>query len=97
MKNPIIGLLTLELYLPGVTSLKEKRGIIKSMLQRLHNTFNVAAAEIDYLDKWQAAGVAVTCVSNESAHAYKVLRNVVDFVETHYPEALISHEAIDMR
>ncbi len=95
MKNAIIGLCTLELHLPGLTSLKEKRSIIKSMLKRLHNTFNVSAAEIDYLDKWQKSAIAITCVSNQNAHAVKIMQNVIDFVETNYPEALIIEQQIE--
>jgi uncharacterized protein len=59
MKSPIIGTCTLELYLAGVTSLKEKRSILKSLLARLHNTFNLSAAEIDANDRWQSAVIAI--------------------------------------
>jgi uncharacterized protein YlxP (DUF503 family) len=96
MKNAIIGLCTLELHLPGMSSLKDKRSIIKSMLKRLHNPFNVSAAEIDYLDKWQMSGIAITSVSNSSTHANQVLQKAIEFIETNYPEALIVEQQIEI-
>ena len=39
-----IGLLTLEIYIPGITSLKEKRGIVKPLLARIRSDFNVSVA-----------------------------------------------------
>lgn len=88
-----IGVCTIEFHLPGVASLKEKRSIIKSMLKRLHNTFNAATAEVDYHDSWQSALVAVVTVSNSRAHTDQVLNNIVDWIESHYPEAMIvKHE-----
>lgn len=95
MKNPIVGLCTLEIHLPGLSSLKEKRSIIKSMLKRLHNTYNVSAAEIDYLDKWQRSGIAITCVGNSTAHTTQVLQQSIEFIETHYPEVLLIEQQIE--
>jgi len=94
--NPIVGLCTLELHLPGLTSLKEKRGILKSMLAKLHNTFNVSAAEVWHLDKWQMAGVAVVCVSNSTPFIHELLDKVLTYVETHYPEAIIVKQRIEI-
>lgn len=96
MSHAAIGLCMLEFHLPGVASLKEKRSIVKSMLARLHNTFNVAAAEIDHLDKWQSAVIAVTSVSNSGSHTNEVLDKVIDWIESHYPDALIVHQSIEI-
>lgn len=95
MANAIIGLCTLELHLPGLASLKEKRGILKSMLKKLHNNFNVAAAEIDYHDKWQRSKIAITTVSNSSTQVQRVLNNTIDYIATYYPEALITQQDIE--
>ena len=46
-----VGLLTLEIYIPGLGSLKEKRGTIKPILARIRHDFNVSAAEIEDMDQ----------------------------------------------
>jgi len=91
-----IGICKIEFYLPGLTSLKEKRSILKSMLKRLHNTFNVATAEIDYHDSWQSALIAVVTVSNSRAHTDQMLNNILSWIESHYPEAMIVKQDIEL-
>jgi len=81
-----IGLLTLQIYLPGCASLKEKRGRLKPLLARLHREFNVSAAEVDLQDVWQNAVVAVALVSNDNNHVQRVLQRVVDWVERSWPD-----------
>lgn len=77
----IVGVLRVEISLPGSHSLKDKRRLLKSLLDRLHNQFNVSAAEIDHQDHWQQAHVAVTCVSGEARHANQILSRVMSAVE----------------
>ena len=96
MTHAIIGLCTIELHLPGVSSLKGKRGILKSMLARLHNTFNVSAAEIDQHDVWQSAVIAVATVSNSTAHANAVISKTLDWIEANFPDALIVNQEIEI-
>jgi len=81
-----IGLLTLQIYLPGCASLKEKRGRLKPLLARLHREFNVSAAEVELQDVWQNAVVAVALVSNDNNHVQRVLQRVVDWVERSWPD-----------
>jgi uncharacterized protein YlxP (DUF503 family) len=96
MSNTIVGLCTIEFHLPEVTSLKAKRSILKSMLAKLHNVFNVSAAEVAQNDQWQTAVVGVCVVSNSARHAREVLQNALNWVEGHYPEALIVKHKIEM-
>ena len=77
----IVGVLRLELSLPASRSLKDKRRVLRSLLDRLHQTFNVSAAEVDHQDDRRRAGVAVSCVSNVGTHANGVLSRVLDVVE----------------
>jgi uncharacterized protein YlxP (DUF503 family) len=53
----VIGLCTIELYLPTVHSLKAKRSILKGVIQRVRHEFNVSIAEVDHQDAWQSAVV----------------------------------------
>src|SRR5437879_13647441 len=66
--------MTWELHLEGCRSLKEKRHVLKSLKDRLHNRFNVSAAETAHHDLWQRAELTVWVVSNERGHAESVLR-----------------------
>jgi len=73
---PSIGVLTLELRLEQSHSLKEKRHVVKSLRDRLHNKFNVSVAEIDYQDLWQRSVLAAVTVSADRVQAEKVLQSV---------------------
>jgi uncharacterized protein len=82
----MVGVCRIELRLPENQSLKGKRQIVKSLIARLHNKFNVSAAEVDNNDLWQIASLGVSCVSSSRAHADEVLATVVRFVEATRPD-----------
>jgi hypothetical protein len=96
MSHAIIGLCTLDLHIPGVASLKEKRGYLKSILNRLHNKFNVSAAEVGNHDKWQLATIAFAVVSGSGAHADQVLAKAINFIEASYPDVIITGQDIEI-
>jgi uncharacterized protein YlxP (DUF503 family) len=77
----VIGLCTLELFMGEANSLKDKRRILKSMLEKIKSRFNVSIAEVGQQDLWQRSTVAFACVSNERAHADQMLSAVVRFME----------------
>jgi uncharacterized protein len=77
----IIGVLTLELHLGEANSLKDKRRIIKSLIDRIKNRYNVSVAEVGEQDLWQRSTVGISMVSCEQAHVHKVLASVIKFVE----------------
>jgi uncharacterized protein YlxP (DUF503 family) len=82
-----VGVCRVWLRLPQNHSLKEKRGVIKSLLARLHNKFNVAAAEVDDHDRWQLASLGITCVSTSEGHAHQMMASVVAFIRSERPDA----------
>jgi hypothetical protein len=96
MGNAIIGLCTLNLYLPGVSSLKEKRSILQPLLKRIQNTFNASAAEVDYQDVWQSAQIAVAVVTNATAHADQMLSSILNWIEANFPHVTIVKEKIEI-
>jgi uncharacterized protein YlxP (DUF503 family) len=77
----IVGTASITIYLQGAESLKDKRRVIKSLLQRIHNRFNVAAAEVSDLDDRRVATIGIACVSNSGPHCDEVLANVTAFIE----------------
>ena len=92
----IIGVCEIELSLPESGSLKAKRSILKSLLARLRNTFNVAVAEVDHQDVWQSAVIGIVTVTNSTVHANQMLSNVINWIEDNYPEALIINQSIEI-
>lgn len=86
--NAIVGLLTVELYVPDAMSLKDKRSVVSSLLSRVGNKFNVAVAEIDALDNHRQAVIAVTTVGNDLQHVTRMLDTVLNFIESD-PRAVV--------
>ena len=66
-----ILLIKLTLHIPYAHSLKDKRSQIKSLKDRLSNRFNASIAEIDSLDNWQQAELAVCMISNNKSYLDK--------------------------
>lgn len=79
----VIGACTLELNIPTATSLKSKRKVVKSVIIRLRNEFNVSVAEVDQLDSWQTAVIAAVTVSGDRDYAHALLTRVALWVENH--------------
>ena len=77
----VIGVASWALHLAGAQSLKDKRGVIKSMKDRKHNEFKVSVAETDHHDSWQTAELTACVVAVDRVHAEKVLREVDRFVD----------------
>ncbi len=75
-----VGICKIKLRLPGNTSLKGKRQVLKPITTRVRNRFNVAVAEIDDNNLWQVATLGICCVSNDRRHTNEVLSKVVDFI-----------------
>jgi uncharacterized protein len=87
-----IAVLTLQLHLPGCSSLKEKRSRIKPLLSRLHKEFNVSTAEMDLHDVWQSAVISCVTISNDPGQNQRLLQQVVDFTERSWPDlSLVDH------
>lgn len=78
----IIGILTVTLMIPGANSLKDKRQVLKSILENVRNKFNVSAAEVGDNDVWRRAAIGVACVSNDQGMANRILDKVVDYIES---------------
>ena len=77
----VVGHVELDLYLPSCNSLKDKRQILQSLLDRLHRQFNLSAAEVGSQDLWNRGSIGLACVSGESGHARRVLEEAVRFIE----------------
>jgi uncharacterized protein len=77
--------LEIHLDLPSST-LKEKRGIVKSILGRSRNRFNVACAEIDRQDNPRFAVLGFVTISPDKGIARKSLVQVEDWIYENWPD-----------
>ncbi len=89
-----IHVLTLEIHLPGCSSLKEKRSRLKPLLAALHRNYNVSAAEIEHQDAHQSAVLACAVVSNSNKHGNQVLSGIPDWIERRFPDLQIVDDHI---
>jgi uncharacterized protein YlxP (DUF503 family) len=76
----------MTMHLPECHSLKEKRQIVKSLVTRTRNQFNVAMAEVADNDRWQIAQLGIVCVSNNSRHVDEILAHVRQYIENIRPD-----------
>ncbi len=76
----VVGVVAWELEVFGAQSLKEKRSVVKSLKDRLHDRFNASVAETAHQDKWQKAELTACVVSGERRHAEQVLESLDRFV-----------------
>lgn len=87
-----VGLLQVHCHVPDATSLKDKRRIVRGLLDRVRAQFEVAAAEVDDQDLWQSAVVGFACVSNEARHAVAVMTKVLAWVRACPAVSVVEHE-----
>jgi uncharacterized protein YlxP (DUF503 family) len=77
----VIGVAVWQLLIPGCASLKEKRSVIKGLKQRLHNEFNLSAAETAHHDVLQRSELAACVVAVDQPQANRVLSAADHLVE----------------
>ncbi|MEZ4753920.1 MAG: DUF503 domain-containing protein [Bdellovibrionota bacterium] len=77
-----IGLLMVDLHIPGAHSLKDKRMVIKSAKQRIRNEFNVSVAELGEQDKWQRALLGIVMLSGDKRFVEAALSKIKDRLNT---------------
>ena len=77
----IVGLCTIDIQVPDSASLKQKRRVVKSVIARVGQKFNVSIAEVDHQDSWQLATLAIACVSADARYVQGLLERVVRYIE----------------
>ena len=90
------GICKITLHIPGNQSLKDKRRVVKSIVAKLRNQYNVSAAEVDSYDLWQMATLGISYVSNSNQHVDEVMTKVIQFINNYYPETEIVSQEIEI-
>jgi len=78
----VVGVCQISLSLPGVNSLKAKRSIVRKVLDRAANRYNVAVAEVGRQDAHRQALLGFAVVSGDRRHANSMLDSIAEFVES---------------
>ena len=78
----VIGVCRLDLLMRENGSLKEKRRIVKQIIDRVKHRFNVSIAEVGNNDLWQSAQLGLCLVSNDRRFTNSSLDTILDFIET---------------
>ena len=81
--------LAIELHIPQSHSLKEKRAVLRPVLDGLRNRHHVAVAETDYQDKWQRAEIGIVAVSSSATLVAQVVDDAERFVWS-FPEVEVT-------
>ena len=76
----IVGVMTVQLHLHGIVSLKDKRKIVKSLIERLKSRFNISISEVNHQDIKTSAMIAIAVVSNDTKFVHQQLDKVIDFM-----------------
>lgn len=77
----VIGLLTLKIHFPEAGSLKGKRHILRSLMDRLKNRFNVSIAEVGDRDLWQSSILGVAHVNTDRREADSTLTTLLNLLD----------------
>ncbi len=87
----IVSSLMVKLYAPQCHSLKDKRMIVKSLVQRARNKFNISIAEVDQQDYYQTIVIGVACVSDSRPQTNAVLDEVMRFIEENTEAEIVDY------
>ena len=85
----IIGTCEVHLSIEQANSLKEKRMIVKSIIDKLKNKFNISIAEVENQDIIKSSIIGFACVTNNSRHANSMIQNVLNFIEDYADAEII--------
>jgi len=80
----------ITIHLPYSHSLKDKRQTVRSLISHLHQTGNLAAAEVDTQDKWQLVTLGVASLSNDGRHADALVAGALNVIERYLTEGIVT-------
>ncbi|MHC4122297.1 MAG: DUF503 domain-containing protein [Planctomycetota bacterium] len=76
----VVGVMTVNLHLHGLTSLKQKRGIVKSLIGRLRSKYNISISEVGRQDNKQLAMLGISIVSNDTSFIHEKFDKILEFM-----------------
>ena len=77
----VVGLLAMELFMPESASLKSKRSILHSLLQKIRRDWNVSAAETEHHNAWQRSLLSIASVNTSAGEVQHTLHEILKHAE----------------
>jgi len=90
------GLIVLVFQIPGCHSLKEKRGLLKSMVSNLRKVFNVSVAEVGYQDSWNMTVIACAMAGSDRVAVERSLQSIPEYCEEFFRSFLLIDQEIEL-
>ena len=85
----IVGAAAVEIHIHGAQSLKQKRGVVRSISQRVRNRFNISVSEVGAQDLWQRAVLGLSVAGADRRQVRATLDRALEFIEDlHLAEVL---------
>lgn len=91
-----VGVAHLSILIETSGSLKEKRKVIKSVIERSRNRYNASVAEVADLDSPRSAEIAITCVSNSHAQTDRMLTEIIRFIESSLSDGYVDQVSTEI-
>ena len=86
-----VGVCTIELFIPHARSLKDKRQVLRSLIDRTRR-HNVSVAEVSHQDVWQRAGIAIAAVASAQPPLDAMFQGILGEIEAALPGHVLHHE-----
>ena len=79
----VVGIVRVELHLPGAQSLKDKRQVVRSLKERLRERVHASVAEVEYQDLWQRTAIGIAVVGSDGGQVREMLSNARHIVDSY--------------
>jgi hypothetical protein len=91
----VVGICQIRLIIHDTLSLKEKRRIVKSIVEKVRNRFPVSIAEVGDHERWQSAVIGFCLISSEQVFVRSSIDKVINFIENLcLAEVIVSHTEV---
>jgi len=77
----IVGAAIVEIRIHGSHSLKQRRGVVRSITRRVSNRYNISIAEVGGQDTWQRAELGLCCAGSDRQRVRALIESAVGFIE----------------
>ena len=81
----IISMIKIIFQIPDVSNIKEKRRVVKSVIDKLYRSFRMSAAEVDLQDSLSFAQIGGAIVSNSKVFGESVQQKAFNMIEKEIP------------
>jgi hypothetical protein len=79
----VVGTCRADIFISDSNSLKDRRRVVRSILEHLRRNYNISATELEDNRLWRRTVLGVACIANEAKSADQTLSRVVRYLDTH--------------